>query len=237
MDKFNGIKDKYVEAEKLLQSARDELRGLLEYLLSKQFALSQTIELVPDKNSTTSGTLTCADDQTKASWGQDVPLTITYDELPHWSVTAGVLFSSLGRLQYGIRPQATNPPPTTGPQTGTSKIVETDRSKFQVIPFSFANFRVKDWVWKQHQFVFGLSGGLGGNANNGDTQAEFFEGGALSIGNVSLYFGIHNGRRQRVGGGFGVNQTVDPSTVTTLPINHIWWNQPAIGISYRIPLG
>jgi hypothetical protein len=234
MDQLNSAKERLQETEKLLSSARDGLRGLRDYLAPNKFSLQQEIALVPDQNSSTTGNLTCVDDQSKASWGQDVPLSITYDELPRWSFSAGVLFSSLGRLQYGIRPQATTPP--VSPQTATNVINKTDRSSFQIIPFSFMNYRLKDWVWKEHQFTFGVAGGLGVNPNNGDNQAEFFEGGSLSIGSVSFYLGCHNGRRQRLGNGFTLNETVDPA-VTNLPINHIWWNQPAIGVSYRIPLG
>lgn len=237
---LSGEESLYAEQAKRLGAARTQLWAMHDYLRSKDFHISQDIALVPDQNSVTTGNLTCVDDQSKTAWDQDVPLTVTYDELPRWSFSAGVLFSSQGRLQFGIRPSAATvpappPSPTPTPVKGNATVLKTDSSSFQVVPFSFASIRLWDWVMHHQQFSLGLAGGLGVNPNNGDNQAEFFEGLSVTWKNVSFYAGSHNARQQILGGNFALNEVVDPQTVGSLPINHDWVHKFAGGISYRIP--
>ncbi len=217
-----------------LAIARDALRAV-----AKSLEPSQSIPVLTGANSTLSGNVTCIDDPTQKPWDQDVPVTIDFEELPRWNAAVGLLVSSLGRLQYDLVPTNPHQVPATSTTPASfaadTIIGQKARSPVQLVPFTLVNFRTGDFVKWNKQFTWGPAFGIGVNPNNGDTQAEYFEGAYLAIGPVSFFAGIHNGRRQRIQSPFYPNEVVD-TAILTVPLTHVWWNQPAIGISYQLPL-
>lgn len=82
---------------------------------------------------------------------------------------------------------------------------------------------------------FGLAVGTGPNNASGSTEAEFFEGASFAIQRVSFVFEFHDGRVEKIGGGYGLNQPL-PAAGYVPSITRYFSVRPAFSITYRIPL-
>ena len=205
---------------------------------------SQSLPVTPKfYNSNVSVTITCKDTITQTPSQITITFTAYYTRLPILDLSAGPLFSLLGRRQVGtVSPSAAvalaNP---MAPGT----LAVTDSSSFQVIPMAFVEIHARGFKcpWatagdRERRFGYvcsaGIALGAGPNNGSGTTEAEFFEGASFAIQRVSFLFGFHDGRIEQLAGGNTLGQMV-PSGYTPL-ITRGWSVRPAFGITYRIPI-
>lgn len=220
-----------------LKASRSELEKFAELLdtHTRQFDTVDSLitysKLLPeDNNAKVSGTVTCTNFFTKQVSVEATPFTVTYQNIPRASVTAGVLFSPLDKRQIGTQAVRTGAA-ADGTPTFRNTFAVTDSSSNQIVPFSFFNV----YLSGTRRMNLNLTGGVGINPNNGKNQPEFFVGGAFGFNNVYVQFGGHIGRWQELGGGFGFGETV-PANFPGVPIERRYTMRPAIGLSYRLPL-
>lgn len=230
-----------------LAAARIELERFRDLLNAHQSKVADERRLIADNDAKVTGTITCTNYFTKqvatelvtrsgnAGGEQSVsiepiPFTVTYQNPPRGSVSAGLLFTTLDKRQIGIQPVRTG---TAADGTSTFRLTfaETDRADGQLVPFTFYNHR----IWGSRKFSLNGSGGVGVNPNNGATQVEFFFGGSLGFNNFFLQLGGHVGRWQELGGGFTLGDTVTASP-PVVPIERRYTVRPSIGVSYKLPL-
>jgi hypothetical protein len=220
-----------------LKASRAELERFADLvathtaLFNDPVSLTTYSKVLPeDNNAKVSGTVTCTNFFTKQVSVEAIPFTVTYQNIPRASVTAGVLFTTLDKRQVGTQAVRTGTD-ANGTPTFRNTFAETDRSGNQLVPFSFFNV----YLSGTRKMNLNLTGGIGVNPNNGKSQAEFFVGGALGFKNVYVQFGGHIGRWQELGGGFGFGETV-PADFPGAPIDRRYTMRSAIGLSYRLPL-
>lgn len=213
-----------------LKTVRAELETFSDLLAAHQTSFKYSKVLPEDNDAKVSGTVTCTNFFTKQVTVEAIPFTVTYQNIPRASVTAGVLFSTLEKRVVGTQAERTGTA-ADGTPTFRTIFADTDRSSNQLVPFSFFNV----YLSGTRRMNLNLTGGVGVNPNNGKNQAEFFLGGAVGFNNVYIQFGGHIGRWQELGGGFRLGETV-PDKFTGVPIERRYTMRPAIGISYRIPL-
>jgi hypothetical protein len=213
-----------------LKTVRAELETFSKLLDDHQTSLTYSKVLPEDNDAKVSGTVTCTNFFTKQVAVEAIPFTVTYQNIPRASVTAGVLFSTLDKRVVGTQAERTGTA-ADGTPTFRTAFADTDRSSNQLVPFSFFNV----YLSGTRRMNLNLTGGVGVNPNNGKNQAEFFLGGAVGFNNVYIQFGGHIGRWQELGGGFRLGETV-PDEFPGVPIERRYTMRPAIGLSYRIPL-
>lgn len=189
-------------------------------------------KLLPaDNNAKVTGTVSCANFLTKQASGDMIPFTVSYQNIPVATVSAGVLFSSLGKKQIAVQPFKTGVD-SNGVPTFRTVFAETDMTNFQTIPFSFMNFYISGTPKRNLNFAVGV----GVNPNNGKTQIEYFTGPSIGFKNLYIQAGAHFGRQQELSGGFNIGDTVPNGFPSALPIVRRYVAKFAIGISYKIPL-
>jgi hypothetical protein len=220
-----------------LQTSRAEFETFLK-LVDRQEELtpaqlgSYSKALIVDANAKVTGTVTCTNFFTKQPSGDPIPFTVTYQRFSPHSLSAGILFSTLGKRQLGIQPVRVG---TTEDGSATFRLMftETDRADGQLIPFTFYNYR----FFGGRKFSLNGTGGVGVNPNNGAAQVEFFAGGAVGVQNVFVQMGAHVGRWQELGGGLILGDLV-PSGVgpPPVPIERRYTVRPGVGISFKMPL-
>ena len=205
---------------------------------------SQDLTIPQFVNSNVGVSISCKDSVTQAVNPTTVTFTAYYTRLPWLDFSAGPLFSLLGRHQVGVASQtAVQSAAGTNPN-GTFAV--TDQSSFQVIPMAFVEIHPRGFrCWwakpgdQERRFGYvctvGMVVGAGPNNASGTTQAEFFEGVSFAIQRVSFLFGFHDGRVEKIGGGYGLGEAV-PTTGYTPTISRYFSVRPAFGITYRIPL-
>jgi hypothetical protein len=195
-------------------------------------------------NNNVAVSVSCKDSVTQAANPTTVTFTAYYTRLPWLDISSGPLFSLLGRHQVGVISQSASQAASMSNPNGTFGV--TDQSSFQVIPMAFVEIHTRGFKcpWAKLKDVerpfgyvcsVGMVVGTGPNNASGSTEAEFFEGASFAIQRVSFLFGFHDGRVQKIGGGFGLNEAV-PSMGYTPLIERYFSVRPAFGITYRLPI-
>jgi len=207
--------------------------------------LIQDFNLGTDRKATITGNLSCVSDvYGKTPTTDAINFSILYQDVPHWSASAGLLTTLQRKRIIGIVDQPVTP--ATNPPTFTPDFGITDQARAQVLPMAFVNYRLTPYhfhydklmshygrnredtlVWTAH-----VSGGIGVNSNNGANQPEFFLGLALGLNRFMIHPGFHFGRMQSLGGGYTLG-TQAPDKIT-VPIN--WSYHPAFSIGFSVRL-
>jgi hypothetical protein len=234
LDDVNGVGDTYLDylsdlihARAAFKQASQELQG------AKSPYTSQTLPLSGFSNKQVAITLSCKDDITSAPSADNIIFTAYYVKLPILDLSAGVIFSLLGRHQIGVVGQTSAQASSMTNTNGTFAV--TDSSSFQVIAMALVELHTRGTKCGKYICTVGGVIGLGPNNATGTTVAEFFEGGSFAIQRVSLLVGFHDGRYEHLGGGYNIGDT-PPTAGYTPIINRVWNVRPAFGITYRIPL-
>jgi hypothetical protein len=161
-----------------------------------------------------------------------VTATIIYQNAPRAAVSAGVLYSTIGGRDIGVSPHSTGTDPA-GVTTYQRRIVETDRSTWQLLPFSFLNVTVPGLAHRRFHVAGSL--GIGLNPNNGSTVVEYFAGGTLGIGrSVGIQVGAHMGTRLEPAEQFAVGDVV-PDRLAAIPTTHVRTTALGVALSYGLP--
>ena len=221
----------------LVKSAFDQVVAIKDHLASvpdPENGLVQDLLLATDRNVKVTQSISCISllDKTKITL-DPVPLTVTYQNVPRLTFSAGAVFSTLNKRQIGTSLVKTG---TDGSGVATLKttIAVTDQAAAQVIPFSFLNFKLYDRTWASRTFTFNLSGDAGVNANSGTKEPEFFSGVAFGLDRMLVHVGVHTGRLQQLRGGFQIGDTVPDKLPSDLPIGRSYENRFAVALSFRI---
>lgn len=231
LDCFSKNLESVKRDREFLAAARVDLEKFQDLIDAHQTKFDYAHKLLADANAKVTGTVTCTNYFTKQVSGEAVPFTVTYQNLPRATVSAGILFSLLDKRQIGIQPVRTGTA-ADGTPTFRLQFSESDRGSSQVVPFSFFNY----YLTGTRKLNLNLSGGVGLNPNNGSNQVEYFIGGALGFKNVYLQFGGHVGRWQELGNGFIIGDAVPDKFPAVAPIERRYSVRPAFGLSYKLPL-
>ena len=211
--------------------------------------LYQDFNLGTDRKAAVTGAISCVSDlDGKTPTTDPINFSILYQEVPHWSASAGLLFSFQRKKVIGLNDEGGAVPTTSNPQgtAPTSYFAITDSARAQVIPMAFVNYRFTPYSFKydNHMVHYGknkedtlaiaahLTAGIGVNSNNGANQPEFFAGVAIGLNRFLIHPGVHIGRVPSLGGGYSLNTPAPPGV--TVPIN---WNYHAtfsIAFSVRV---
>jgi hypothetical protein len=202
--------------------------------------LMQDFTLGADYSATDTGTINCSSDTSPAIATTDtIYYSITFQNVPAFTISAGLLTTFLQKNEYGVTQQLNN---TTTPPSTTTVFAITDSARASVLPMAYVNYRtgkpaLKTWWGEPNNELIisnNVSTGIGINSNSGTNQVEFFAGDAVSFSRVFIHAGVHIGRTESLGGGFSLGPVPSGFTGTTTPIN--WSYHPAfsIGLSVRI---
>jgi len=202
--------------------------------------LYQDLVLGTDRKTTLTNTVACVSsaDPTKNTTNQ-ISLQVLYQDVPHWSASAGLLATFNEKRIFGIT--NVNAPGTAAGYNQYFAL--TDRSQAQVLPMVYLNYRppflpyASWWGGSTNEderiITGGLSAGFGINPNSGTAQPEYFIGTFFGINKLMIHPGIHYGREQSLGGGFVEGEMV-PSGLTTAPVNWKYRAAFSIGFSVRV---
>jgi hypothetical protein len=199
--------------------------------------LVQEFNLGTDRKVTSPGYISCVSDiDGKTPTTTNINYSLLYQDVPHWSASAGLLTSFQEKKIIGVANEIT---PGVSPPKNMQVFQVTDRAQFQLIPMAYVNYRIVPYksshygkgkedelVWTTH-----LSAGFGINPNTGTNQPEFFLGLAVGMNHFMFHPGIHIGRTESLGGGYSLNTPV-PAGVTTAPI--IWSYHLAFSIGFSV---
>jgi hypothetical protein len=247
--RLRAIEESIDLANERRQSAakgREALLAVRDRILA--FSTETSIEepLPSAENARTSITVSCANVVTQqpfvyrldenervvASRTPSASVTIVYQSAPRVAVSAGALYSFLDRGTVGVAAHRIGV--DEGVVSYQRRVVENDRAAWQVVPFSFVTIIAPGF--RGRQVSPAASAGVGLNPNNGGTVAEFFAGGAVTIGRaVTLQLGVHFGSRVKPAGQFAVGDVV-PDRLTAVPTTRSQARALAIGMAYRLPL-
>jgi hypothetical protein len=208
------------------------LNTLLSTIRALDPSFTQTFTFVLDRNAKVSGTVSCVSRLSSDSTMDPVSYSIVYQDLPRFSLSAGLLVSTLDRHSYSVEAQADS----TVTSAGQLKYKIADASSaLQAVPFSFVHYRVYAWRPRSlRDITLNGAGGIGVNPNGGTNEVELGFGPSIGIGNVFLEAGVHYGRPSVLGGGFRTGDTVFKDL--PLPVTRAWTTGFAFSILYRIPL-
>jgi hypothetical protein len=239
--------DTAVERRQIVIKGREALLTVRDRILA--FAPSVTMDepLSPQDNAKTVVSVACSDVvmQQPAIYAQapdgsvtseripPVTAAIVYQDAPRATVSAGVLYSSVDGREIGVTAHSTGAD-AMGVVTYQRRVVESDRSSWQLLPFSFFNIMVPGLRTSQLSFAGSL--GVGLNPNNGSTVVEYFAGGSIGLGRaVSVEVGAHFGTRQEPAEQFVVGDVV-PDRLVTVPTTRVRATALGVALSYAIPL-
>lgn len=201
--------------------------------------LVQLFNLGTDRKATSTGVLSCVSDvDGKTPTTTNINYSLLYQDVPHWSASAGVLNSFQEKKIIGI---ANENDTAVSPPMNVMMFRVTDQARIQLIPMAFVNYRLGGYRTSQYGknkedelvWTFHVSGGFGVNPNTGTNQPEFFGGFAGGLNHFMFHLGVHAGRTESLGGGYVLNTQV-PSGVMTAPIS--WGYHPAVAIGFSVRL-
>lgn len=241
LDDVNGLGDTYndflgglLHKRSIFKQALQELTNVRRDVdLGKAKYTSQTIGLSGFAEKQVSLTLSCKDDITSTPVADNIIFTAYYVKLPIIDLSAGVVFSLLGRRQIGVMSPTSDQIKAGTNSNGTFAV--TDSNRFQVIPMGILEIHNRGWKCWNYVCTLGMAVGAGPNNATGSAQAEFFEGLSFAVQRVSFLFGAHDGRVEELGGGFNIKDPLPTAGYSPI-INRRWSVHPAFGITYRIPL-
>jgi hypothetical protein len=222
--------DALTDALAKLKDARTGLTGIagdLDDLADPSWTFART--LTADQNARVTGTVSCADARTKKTTLEPVAWTVTFQNAPRLTLSAGVMVSLLPKEHADIVQIATS---RTGTAVDSIDEVQQTSSRPQLVPMSYLHVRLGSVVTRNRLITFGVAEGVGLNVSN--KEPEFFSGVSVAFGSFYVSGGFHVGHGERPGGGFNVGD--HPSSNVTLPVDRPWTARPAVVFSYRIPL-
>lgn len=197
----------------------------------------QKFNVSPDRKVTSPGNIACVSDlDGKTPTTININYSLLYQDIPHWTASAGFLVSFQQKKIIDIVDQT-----GSDPSSSTKVFQVTDTASAQFIPMAFVNYRLPwmttsqygkgkedELVWTTH-----LSAGFGINPNSGTNQPEGFLGFAIGLNRLLFHPGVHFGRTEGLGGGFALNSAVPPN-VTKAPI--VFSYHPAFSIGFSVRL-
>lgn len=219
-----------VEALTKLKDARAALTRIdsdLDELADPSWTFART--LTADQNARFAGTVSCTDARTKRTTLEPVAWTVTFQNAPRVTLSAGVMVSLLPKQHADIVQVATT---RSGADVDSIDEVQQTSSRPQLVPMSYVHIRLASLATRKRLVTFALAEGLGLNLSN--KEPEFFSGLSVAFGGFYVSGGFHIGHEERPGGGFSVGD--HPTSNVTLPVDRPWTARPAIVFSYRIPL-
>ncbi len=204
--------------------------------------LHQNFDLGTDRKVTSAGYISCVSDiDGKTLTTTNINYSLLYQNVPHWSASAGFLTSFLDKQTIGLTDANTST--TLSQPNDTQSFQITDHAPVQFVPMAFANYRVgrrsSTWFGKGREdeliWTAGLSAGFGINPNTGTNQPEFFAGLALGLNRLIIHPGVHFGRTESIGGGYSLNVPFPAGTApSTTPLNWSYRAAFSIGFSVRV---
>ena len=232
-----GLKTSYMALVKV----RDDYarRYAQKIVVQENGILEQNFNLGTDRKDTSVGYISCVSDvDGKTPTTTNINYTLLYQDVPHWSASAGFLTSFLPKKIVGIVNENT---PGSSPPANMQVFGITDRAQAQLIPMAFVNYRIAPYksTWygktKEDELVWttNVSAGFGINPNTGTNQPEFFFGIAEGMNHFMFHAGVHFGRVQNLTGGYNLNDPV-PSGLTTAPISWSYQEGFSLGFSVRL---
>lgn len=231
IDLARGAIDALTEAVTTLKSARAALAGIeghLDDLADSSWTFARM--LTADQDARLTGAVSCVDARTKKTTLEPVAWTVTFQNTPRLTLSAGVMVSLIPKEHADIVQVATG---RSGAVVDGAAEVRQTSSRPQLVPMSYLHVRLGSGIATHDRLVtFGLAEGLGVNLSN--KEPEFFSGVSVAFGGFYVSGGFHIGHRERPGGGFTPGDR--PSSNVTLPVDRPWTARPALVFSYRIPL-
>jgi hypothetical protein len=251
IDTVEGVAARFQDFLNDLLKTRDSLKQRLAQLPAPHplpypvFTL-QDITTPRFVNSNVAVSISCTDNISQSVTTTPVAFTAYFTRLPWLDFSAGPLFTLLGRHQVGVLPQTAAQAQATPPTNPNGTLGVTDQSSFQVVPMAFLEIHPRGrrcpWVKtgdQERRFGYvctiGLALGAGANNATGSAEAEFFEGVSFGIQRVSFMVGFHDGRVEKIGGGYSEGQPV-PAAGFTPAVLRYFSVRPAFSITYRIPI-
>lgn len=223
--------DALTDALTKLKAARADLGGIesdLDDVSDSSWTFART--LTADRNARLTGAVSCADVRTRKTTLEPVAWTVTFQDTPRVTLSAGVMVSLLPKEEADIVNVATD---RSGADVDAVHEVQQTSSRPQLVPMSYLHIRLGSGFATRNRLVtFSLAEGIGLNLNN--KEPEFFSGVSVAFGSFYVSGGFHIGHREQPGGGFSVGDR--PTSSVTLPVERPWTARPAIVFSYRIPL-
>ncbi len=158
-------------------------------------------------------------------------LTATVECTSPFSLSAGVVFSTVPNHEYAIAATPTTPGATTTQNT----IIQTSSSNFHPLPLALINTRL--WEPKDKVAIyasFGAAANVRSQSAGGST-AEYLVGPSIGLWRTAfITLGVHLGSEAKVGGGYSVNSPV-PASLTSVPLSTHYTAGFGVGISFTKP--
>jgi hypothetical protein len=238
-DKINRARialDTLAKAVSTLDAAHTKMLSTLDYLkFLKDPDWEISSQIHPDRNAKVTGSFSCSSDLSgKPTLDPPIVYTISFQDTPRLSLSAGVLLSTVPRNSVGLESVVDD---RTANNTVTAHAEIRDHpAKPQVVPFSFINVRLgRPWPWAGRNMTFNFAPGVGVNPNNGGNAAEFFLGLSLGFGNVFVAAGSHVGHELRPANNYHLLDR-PPADLKVVPTETPWKPGFGFAVSYRIPL-
>jgi hypothetical protein len=233
-----------------INSARSLFKTVVKILESTQNAINANqnpfvqdiTDLIRYNQNRAKTAITCSNIITKKKTfnEQKIPVDISYRRRDsNLSVSAGPLLSTIPKQKLGTTPINTGLN-SSGAPTFRSDFAVIDRASYQIIPFAFFSYRVKNFgdssnPVKPPKFSLHFSAGVGANPNSGTTEVEYFVGPSIGFKKFLIHFGDHIGRFQKgFKGGFNIGDPVPASFPSTLPIEKKYRHGFGISLSYKL---
>jgi hypothetical protein len=152
----------------------------------------------------------------------------------NWSLSTGVVLSSLANQSFNNSPQYANNAPVIDGSGKTPTIVTiTQTYPGAITPVFLVNYRLKNFQRNQGRWAFLASAGMGLNPTT--KTADFATGFSFQFGNVLFGPVLHYGRQTNLTNGVKVGDQLGDSP-PTLPTSNILKPAGGISITYRLPI-
>ncbi|MGC2238687.1 MAG: hypothetical protein WA584_21210 [Pyrinomonadaceae bacterium] len=206
---------------------------------SKQDPFAQELAFLPYNQQIATTTVSCTNVLSKKLTTAQIPIIFHFKNDPNLSVSVGPLLSTIPKQKLGTTPINTGLN-ISGASTFRSEFAVVDKTSYQIVPFTFLNYRFFEFgrgsnPVKPSLFSLNFSAGIGLNPNSGNNEVEYFVGGAIGFKRYMIQFGDHIGRFQEgFNGGFNIGDTVPANFPSTLPIRKVYRHGFGIAFSYRL---
>jgi hypothetical protein len=241
---YDAITASRVLFKPVLKILKSTNKAIIDAKTARQdtsIAFVQNLSLLPYNQQAASSSVTCTNSLTKKVAVSQIPVSFLFKKDSRLSVSVGPLLSTTAKQKLGTTAINTGVN-SSGVPTFRSEFAVIDRAPYQIIPFAFFNYRIKEFgsnsnPAKPSPYSLHFSVGIGVNPNNGSNEVEYFVGSAFGIRKFLIQFGDHIGRFQEgFTGDFNVGDTVPASFPTTLPIRKVYKHGFGIALSYKLPL-